>query len=185
MYVLPTEKGKLCFFFYPKTGTRALERAIRDRSPHYRKSVKGRHGVDCALAEQIKNEGGIVAAVARNPAHMIASWWAYSYVKKQSEQPPFYKYHRLFLVQGRNPWIPPGGPLFYYSDLVTHWMKYERGLESEANRILKLVDIEPLTLPVIGKADKKYRPWDEYYTPEMLEETRKVLAHDYAIWESL
>ena len=167
--------GIIC---HPKTGTQSTREALK--LEHKARCVCGQHSYDLQEVERIKNEGGILVCVVRNPWESMISWYFYSEVgskKARGLKPtPFLEWLPHILEAG-NGWIEKG--LFYADHLCNRLIRYEYGLEQQLNQCLLDCGLSPVELPHIAKADRKH--YSHYY--DIKAATRVAVAFHKEITE--
>lgn len=171
MYVFDTPSGgKAAWILPPKTGTRSVEKVLRDKFHGACKA--GRHGV----ARQELRDVDLVIASIRHPCDVLRSWADYHPSGRKSKSFG----HWLKTQAGADEKIRPINYLekstLPQAHLATEFCRYENGLEAEFNRILRDLGWgqPPIVLGHIGKAEKP-TPWQELFTPDL----RRIVREKY------
>ena len=135
MYVNYDGDKPFCFIAHPKTGSRSVQTALEGIGCD---NVQGHHFLDGAVCDGIRDSGGIVCSVVRNPFDVMVSWYAMFLNSKQynpdwPNTPSFSSWCPRFLKTG-NGWIERG--LFYGDEHSTRIIRWELNLADQLNACL-------------------------------------------------
>ncbi len=155
---------------HPKTASQSIREALRQTFDA--RSPGGHHGYKEEDCERLRNAGGIVCSVVRNPWDVMVSWWAYNQLKAYNGQFPTVEPFADWLprtLEAGNGWIEKG--LFYGVDECNRIIRFEHSIENQLNNCLIDCGLPPVTLKHVGGSprEKDYR---EHYT------TREALLVD-------
>ena len=134
MYMIDGDKP-FCFIAHPKTGSRSVQTALEGIGAY---NVQGHHFIDEDVCESVRDCGGTVCSVVRNPFDVMVSWYAMFLNSKQynpdwPNTPSFSSWCPRFLAAG-NGWIERG--LFYGDQECTKIIRWELGVEAQLNALL-------------------------------------------------
>lgn len=152
MYVVPSVRGdRIGVILPPKTGTRSLERWLRELPGAER--IGNRHGFPRDTIESCD----LVYASVRNPFDVMVSWFHYCYSSKM----PFPQFLSQVIIGQSSSYLRystlPG------AEFAAELIRYEHDLQSEAERVAEVHGWPKPTLAHVGKAETR-RPYREYYS---------------------
>ena len=148
MYVIETGKIPFAFIAHPKTGSQSVRKSFREQLSA--QQVLGHHHVDEPTVGRIKEAGGIVACVVRNPFDLMVSWYFYS---NKEPRMGFEEWTCKTIASG-NGWIEKG--LFYGAHHCNAIIRFEDGLARQLNRILSKCGISNVSLSHEGRTDHDF-----------------------------
>lgn len=188
---------RVCFLLHPKTASRAISEALKERSGFV--SVSDHHacwrpelysdrkmiqrGLDPKMVHRwdaVRLEEYVYVFVIRNPFDVLASWYEDI---QHGTRPLGPKWHRkfirlhpkLFPKKGMWPYLAdtPPGPI-----VVLRYENLEGDLRT-LSRFLRFPDPGPLE--VIGKTLTRAKDYRDYYSPESRAWVEETFAGDIAV----
>ena len=170
MYVIEGGSKPFCFIAHPKTASRSVQAVLESAGAH---NVEGHHYIDEDVCADIRDRGGTVCCIVRNPYDVMVSWYAFCQQKENNARyphcPSFSSWLPRFLLEG-NSWIERG--LFYGADHCTEVIKYEDNMQLTMNVLMSHCELPQCSMPHIGASGHEH--YSFYYNDHTMH-----LVHQY------
>lgn len=160
------------------TALKSLPGAFQPKDP---RAGIGRHATLDRIREicgSVLTGTEVVFAAVRNPYDVIVSW----YLRNRTH---FQVPHGASLLQFLRAWVEldaepfmRDGRLFYVAADARHVMRYERGIESELNHVLRKIPMMPAVTLTRENVTLGKIHWSTYYDRETYEFVNETFAHD-------
>lgn len=153
-----------CFIGHPKMASQSVRKALLNIGA---RSLNGHHGYDEGVTKRIRDAGGVVCCVVRNPWDVMVSWWSFKSMKANNTYWPNTPAFAEWLPEElKNEWSM-GKSLYYGLPHCNRIIRFEHSIHKQLNGCLLDCGLPQISLPRIGGSPRDNLPYQPFYTTDL------------------